>query len=350
MGGGCTVRVDGYVFDFTRVAARVPRAGLRRLILEAPQGFVRLLPRLASRLTECLEGVEVVVRLEPSYGLCSLSLSALELYGPGTGLVHIGHEYYPYPLCWRGSCREWPVAVGERIFLVPGVYEGGDVSALASGVESLVSRGEGLVVAYTAQHAPLARTLARVLEEKGYSVYGVEPIVGCFFNNLLRYREASAFVVVAGGRFHVLGLGLALYGSSREAVLLAADPYTGRVEDAWPEALRVAASRLWLMKRFASEARSVGLVVGLLPGQYRPGVVDAVKKLLEKHGIRYSVLAVERMSRELLDNLAPGEFDAYIVSSCPRLAVEDLADYWKPVLAPGEARAALEGLGYRFPW
>ncbi len=341
----CVIDIDGYRFDFDEAVGRAAKLGVRRVVVEAPQGFVRLLPRLASFLEECMPGVEVLPRLEPSYGLCSLSISALGLLGDSM-LVHIGHEFYPYPLCWGGRCG---VSL-QNVVVVPGVYLGGDPGRLAGTLASILEEGAGVVLGYTAQHRPLARSLSEMLRSSGVRVLAVEPVVGCYYNNLVR-DDADYYVVLASGGFHVLGLALTLYARGLESQgLLAADPYTGRVRDYWPEAMKTIARRLWLMKRFAEEAGSVGVIVGLLPGQYRPGVVDAVVKMLRRHGRRVQLLLAERLSREYLDNLSPSEFDAYIVSSCPRLAIEDFADYWKPVLAPGEARAALSGERYGFPW
>lgn len=106
------------------------------------------------------------------------------------------------------------------------------------------------------------------------------------------------------------------------------------------------------MKEFM-DARRVGIIVGILPGQYRPGIVDALSKLLRRQGIEYYLLYAERVTRETLDNLGSTSFDAYIITSCPRLAIEDFGDYWKPVLTPGEARIVLMHGGpvdYSFPW
>jgi Diphthamide synthase subunit DPH2 len=45
-------------------------------------------------------------------------------------------------------------------------------------------------------------------------------------------------------------------------------------------------------------------------------------------------------------------FEAFVVTSCPRLPVDDLYEYEKPVLTPGEAFMALQGRlePYMFPW
>jgi 2-(3-amino-3-carboxypropyl)histidine synthase len=339
--GSDRVVLDNYLFDLS------PLRGLdvERVLLEGPQGFVRLLPRLAGFIRDRF-GVEALYRLEPSYGLCSVSLTALRLLGPRGALVHVGHDFYPYPFCLEACSHRLP----PRVVTVPGEYLGGDPAGLAEAVAAQAPPPSSVALGYSAQHRGLAERLVGELEERGIRVEYTGPLLGCFFAPFLRLRgRVSAYVVVAGGMFHALGLGLALGGEGR---ILRADPYRGRVDDVGDVVARTLAKRLWAMKRFQG-AQRVAVIQGMLPGQNRPGIVAALARLLRRRGIGYDVVLAERLSREMLDNLDPGTYDAYVVTSCPRLAVDDLGDYWKPVLAPGEAYAALRWPSlerYIFPW
>ncbi len=338
------MELGGYLFDLEPlrgVAGKYPGG----VLLEAPQGLVQFLPGLA-RHVERLFGVEARYRLEPSYGLCSLGLREAEELD--AALVHVGHDYYPYPLCPGRRCI---YRLPGRVVLVPGEYLGGDPEALAEEAAAELPRGARVALARPSQHRGLAERLREALRRRGLRVEAVEPIVGCYFANLLRHRgRVDAYLVAAGGWFHALGLGLALAGEGPRVLRL--DPYTGAVEDAAPMVSRTLAKRFWVMQRFA-EARRVAVIAGLLPGQHRPGMVEALVRLLRRSGREADIVYAERLSRELLDNLNPRSYDAYIVTSCPRLAIEDLGDYWKPVLAPGEALVVLlEGRPsrYLFPW
>ena len=344
--GGCgRVVLEGYVFELDRVFDAVVKQGARRVVVEAPQGLVRLLPRLVDTLLECLpRGVSVESRLEPSYGLCSLSLS----HAGDAVLVHVGHDYYPYPYCWSGGCVGIERLTGGRIVLLRAEYVGGDAERLAKGVAGAAG-SEGVVVAATSQHAGLAARIAELLRSMGVRVLGLERVVGCYFAGFRRYAGRGVlFAVVAGGFFHALGVGLYFAGSERVA---AVDPYSGRVSDVGGLVGRVLAKRYWVV-RLAWDAERIGVIVGDYPGQYRPGIVDAILRLAERRGRRAYVLRAGRVTVDLLDNIAPGLIDAYVVTSCPRLAIEDFSDYWKPVLTPGEARMALNRVldRYLFPW
>ena len=321
--------LDGYRFSLAQLKGLGGRSR-SSILLEAPQGLVRLLPRLAEAVAECT-GLPVYVRLEPSYGLCSLSLDVASRLN--ALLVHVGHTFYPYPFCSGQGCV---YGVPSNVVLLPAEYTGGDARQLADSIKDL---GLGRVVlGFTAQHKGLVHELRNELGSRGVTVVGVEPVLGCYFENLRRYRgRVDGFLVVAGGLFHGLGIGLAFSGEER---VIVADPYTGRVRDIGDAIRSTLMKRFWAMKQFM-DARSIGIIVGGLPGQLRPGLVSALEKLALKRGLRVALLYAERLTREYLDNLDPGIFDAYVVTSCPRLAVEDLGDYWKPVLSPGEARIVL---------
>ncbi|KSW11729.1 hypothetical protein CF15_02625 [Pyrodictium occultum] len=346
---GCCTVIDGYMFDFNHVAEAVNTRRSELLILEAPQGMVRLLERLAGFLEACL-GVRVAVRLEPSFGACSASLDALDMFGGRAILVHIGHGEYVYPLCWRGSCSQ---GLPGGVYLVEAEYLGGDPEALSSKLlEALERHGWSRVaVGYSVQHRRLAAMIAGKLSSSGVVVRAASSVLGCYYYNLTKLRGAvDAYLVVAGGYFHALGLGLALGGSKP---VLRVDPYTSSVDDIGGLVSKTLARRYWLMQQ-ASRASSLGIIVGLLPGQYRPWIADYLSRLAEKRGIRHRVILARYLSREYLDNLSPGDYDAFVVTSCPRLAIEDLGDYYKPVLTPAEARIVLSGgitsQDYTFPW
>lgn len=350
---GCCKIIDDYMFDFNEVAKVIKTRKPRAVVLEAPQGMVRLLERLAEFLAEeCLVGedIEVYIRLEPSFGSCSVSFDVLDTMGSDIILVHIGHGEYSYPLCRRGACV---YGIPDNIYLVEGEYLGGDAGALANKVIKVFEANgwSSTAIGYSIQHKRLANTVANLLSESGISVIATDNVIGCNYYSLAKLRDrVDAYLVVAGGYFHALGLGLALSGSTP---VLRIDPYTSCVEDIARLAAKTLAKRYWLMQQ-AVNASKIGIVVGLLAGQYRPWIAEYLARLADKRGVRYRFILARYVTREYLDNLSPDDYDAYVMVSCPRLAIEDFSDYWKPVLTPAEARIVLSGgiagQQYTFPW
>jgi len=352
---GC-MYVDGsYRFDFSELLKLLneKRASERvELYIEAPQGFVRLLRRISDFLVECLasKGYEATVhiKLEPVFGACALSIDELKYIGRDAILIHLGHDPYVYPICTRDTCYHGSL---PNVIFVPGEYIGGSVEEITERIEELLGASKRLAIGYSVQHRTLSHGVAEALSRNGYEVKLVAPVLGCYYYNLIKYRDVvDTFIVIAGGYFHSLGLGLALGG---EKTVLRADPYSNRAEDISDKVLRILSKRYWALSLLSS-AKSLGIIIGLLPGQYRPWIASFIEALAKRRGIKAYKLYARYLNREVLDNLSPSDYDAFVVTSCPRLAIDDLGDYWKPVLTPAEARLwltnALGKYSYTFPW
>ncbi len=352
----CTYIADTYRFDFSSLLRLFNERKVSRninLYIEAPQGFIRLLRRISDFLARCLanKGYEATIhiKLEPVFGACALSIDELKYIGRNVFLIHLGHEPYIYPVCTGYICN-YSGSIPNVIF-VPGEYIGGDIEEIVEDIVKLLGGSKRVAIGYSVQHRIFSHGVAEALNRHGYEVKLVAPVLGCYYYNLIKHRGVvDAFIVVAGGYFHALGLGLALGG---EKTVIRADPYSSQVEDISDKVLRLLSKRYWVLSLLSS-ASSLGIIVGLLPGQYRPWIARFIEVLAKRRGIRSYRLYARYLSREVLDNLSPGDYDAFVVTSCPRLAIDDLGDYWKPVLTPAEARLWLTGrvgkYGYTFPW
>ncbi len=359
----CGLLYGGYFFDFSTAVEAIEASGrgaCMRVVLEAPQGMVQYLPVLAGFLEECAGRrglcVEPLLRLDPSYGSCDIGFDYASRVGAGL-VVHVGHFAYLYRYtCPRGGyCSQWEYGVrqGVGVVMVPGEYVEGHrwAERLADRVEGL---GAGRVsVGYTAQHSSLARLLARLLQGRGVVVERLAPVMGCHYQSLARSGDSGVYVVLAGGLFHGLGLALYLYGTRGHGDwrVYVGDPYAGELRDIRGVAEKTIRARYGVLYR-AMGAKRIGLLAGAKPGQYRPWLLEALRKMARRRGVEVDVLVSSNLSREWLDNLRPDSYDAYVAASCPRLAIEDFAGYWKPVLTPGEARMLLTGSldTYWFPW
>ncbi len=362
-GEKCSIEYMGYLFDFTPLIGVLEDRrgrGCARALLEAPQGMVQFLPRLAKRLEECIAArdtcVEPVIRLDPSYGSCDIGFDYAERTGASI-VVHIGHLPYLYRYwCSNNYCSQWGYAVSTRktLVMIPAEY----VKALEWAdelAEIVASKAAGgrVALGYTAQHKALAKTITLLLRRRGVEVARLEPVMGCHYSRLVSRDPAHLYIVLAAGMFHGLGLGLYLYtvhGNPLPGIGVL-NPYDKTYRDIRGDVEKTLRKRYWLVSQ-ALEATSFAVIAGAKPGQYRPWIHVFLKKLGEKRGKRVDILVSSNLSREYLDNLSPREYDAYITASCPRLAIEDYSNYWKPVLTPGEARMVFtKNLNqYLFPW
>lgn len=330
-------RVEGYVFDFRNIC-RFLRG--KHILLEAPQGLIRILDKIAQWLkVEC--GVKTCyLRLDPAFGGCDIGYTYAKQIGVDA-IVHIGHTVYP--LCPQSMSKE-----KVEVYYVPGYYVE-NMEAHVNEIVCCVGSSKRVAIAYVVQHKQLVDMLVQVL---GSRLVLAEQILGCWYGRLPQvYDQIDKLIVIGGGWFHVLGLCLAIGDCSK---ILIFDPFDNRRHcvNVCEQCRKLLMKRLWLLEELRSKSlKRVAVVIGLKTCQFRQTMVEHVKKILELHRVNYDLYVNIEMSREKLLNMEPWKYDAIVVTSCPRLAIDDYGDVKPPLLTPGELKYVL-GLveRYVFPW
>jgi len=330
-----------YTIQLKAALEKIRELNARRVLLHAPDGL--------KPLYECVESclqrlhVEVLYSSEPAYGSCDLPLDEARETGVDV-VLHIGHEEYTLrERVWGSDITVVYVPVYYTVVL--------DNTLLESLYRLLVEAGvQRVSVSSTLIESSQRAQVARYLRVKGLLVREVStPLLGCYYGPVVALDETvDAHVVVSGGAFHPLGLGLI----SLKPILVV-DPYSHRVWSAREEADKVLKKRFYVLLR----ARDVwggrlGLITGGRPGQYRRVLVEYLERVARSSGFRVykitsSYTTIERLVA--IDNAL--RLDLYVVASCPRLPVDDLSEFYKPVLTPGEFIMLATGSEkYIYPW
>jgi 2-(3-amino-3-carboxypropyl)histidine synthase len=205
----------------------------------------------------------------------------------------------------------------------------------------------------TAQHTHLLDSIRKNIQDTRAHISvprGVPPyfengqIIGCDYR-VARRASSEGYLFVGGGMFHPLGLYLA---TMKPVVQL--DPYSDKIIDVTPKGEKILKKRLYTIMR-AFDAKHYAIIVGMKTGQHRPWLIELLKKKIINKGRRFTVFASSRLALEDLRGL-PETVDTIVITSCPRLAIDDFHTFEKPVLTPGEAIMSLEEKlhPYRFPW
>ncbi|HDN75899.1 MAG TPA: diphthamide biosynthesis enzyme Dph2, partial [Acidilobales archaeon] len=86
-------------------------------------------------------------------------------------------------------------------------------------------------------------------------------------------------------------------------------------------------------------------------GQYRYTIIKEVTGILKKNNRNFHIVRTTYLTHDILRNIDGSDIEAIIITSCPRLAIEDFTKYDKPVLTPGEVMYMF-GLreDYTYPW
>lgn len=326
-----------YDFEIERIVNEIREGGYKRVLIQLPDGLKIYSKHIFDEIKRRVDNVEIAFSGDSAWGSCVLADLEAERYGYEL-LVHIGHVEYPY---YKPRHRTLFIPAHSKL----------DVS------EDLVDRAIELLEKYnakrvgvftTVQHEKILPKIVSILSRK-YEIIATRTsvVLGCEYSSPLAIKNrVDAYVIVSGGIFHGIGLGLAAFGKP----VIKIDPYESRVVDLSGEVERVYRVRVYKMYQ-AAEARNWVLIDGVR-GQNRSWYRKYLEELIRRKGGEYLVYISEVINIDLLRNIDSGWVDSFVVLACPRLPIDDLWEYPKPVLTPAEARMVLSGrIGYyTFPW
>ncbi len=307
-----------------------------RVLLQFPEGLKQKALEIAEELEK--KGDKVFLSASACYGACDIAFGQAEAVHADK-IVHYGHARFPIPrgrkiavefLEWRSDADLEPVlgmALGDadfrkckKIGLVTTVQHIGQMSAVrrfleASGKKALVGR-----------HGPLAKYDGQILGCDPGSATSIDGKVDCI-------------LYFGGGLFHPIAAAIAC-----KRRVLAADPFSGRILWLDGEKKKYEKRKMGMLA-LGLQARRFGILVSTKPGQLNLRAAEALKRRLEAAGKEAAILVADRLEPEALENFH--SFDFFVNTACPRIAVDDYAQFGKPVLNLAEAVELASLLGKR---
>jgi 2-(3-amino-3-carboxypropyl)histidine synthase len=276
-------------------------------ILQVPDGMKRKALKIADDLGD------VLIDCESCFGACDLAIQEAKVLGCDK-IVHYGHSkvidtdipveyvelrqsYDPLPVLKRHSIKE------NKIGLVS-----------------------------TLQFLDSLEKARKYLEEKGKIVkigkgkFNAGQILGCDVSAAKSIeKDVDAFLYIGSGNFHPLGLAM-----QTEKPVYFLDIEKGDIT--------VVDKKKFLKQKYAAiaiakDARTFGILVSVKPGQLNLELAKEIKKKLEAKGKKVYILVFNEIKPEKLIGL---ELDCYVNTACPRIAIDNRADFKKPILNPDE--------------
>ncbi|MEM3225897.1 MAG: diphthamide biosynthesis enzyme Dph2 [Saccharolobus sp.] len=331
-----------YNFEEDHVVEEIKKYNARKVLLQFPEGLKYFSIDIVNNLKERLPNVEFIISGEPSWGACDIAEDEASLIGADL-IVHFGHTpytwYYPkLPTIFINaeSNIDLDSKALEHLVMTLNKYDKNNISLTA-----------------TLQHVKLLSKVKIFLENQGYNVKIGKPsnkfmfdgqILGCDYK--AADVQADIYVIVSGGMFHALGLGLSV---NKPTIKL--DPYLQKSEDITDEVAKIIKIRYGKILE-AMDKKTWVIIQGVKVGQNRPSMVKYFYDELTKKGYRVYIVTNKVLTKEVLRNIDRSYIDVFLVTSCPRLPIDDLYDYEKPVLTPGEAKMIINNSlePYIFPW
>lgn len=312
-----------YDYKFEVIIDKIRKLDARNVILQFPEGLKSDAVDVSNTLQEELPDVNIMIDADPCFGACDLA--DIKVNKHVDLVVHFAHT----PLPIKTDC---PVLFIEA-------HSTADVEApILDALDNLDENVKTVGLVTTTQHIHKLDEMISLIESKGYAVKldngkgtSKGQVLGCNFTSI-KHLDVDVIIYVGSGDFHALGVKL----FTNKKVLLA-DPFIGKsrdIEEFTDKIIRIRFARITKAK----EAKSFGIIMSSKKGQLRFDLALKLKELIKQHGYEAQILNMDYISPDLL---LPYDLDAYVMTACPRIAIDDSAMYKKPVLTPDELEIVL---------
>ena len=299
--------------------AELKKLKVKRVLLQAPEGLKTQLNAIVEELENA--GFEIISEMGPCFGACDIKQSEAKALG-AQAVLHLGHTKFL-------EKTSLPVVYAPLKQEINGFDGFAEHTA-----EQLAKKGEkNLALTTTAQFLHYLPALKKALEKKGIKaeVCGgkrVEAgqVLGCNYSSA--DTKAKAILYMGDGMFHPLGIHFA---TGKKVVI--ANPFVGaegkgEVKELKDETKDFMKKRILLIEK-AKESDKFAILVSTKEGQNRITAAEKIKKELEAAGKGAVICAMEFISEEKLLGLKVG---AYVNTACPRISIDDYAQYKKPMI------------------
>ena len=311
-----------YNMDLDRVIRKINSKNVETVGLQFPEGLKMQATKIARKIEEETEST-VIISGDPCFGACDVS--DYKMKGSVDLIVHYGHT--PLPLKY-----EVPTIFVEAFANI-------DIKENLKQCLDALKDYSRIALVTTTQHLHLLNEIKDYLEDNGKEVVlgsskstRKGQVLGCNFSSI-KNLDAEIFLFIGSGNFHPLGINL-----FSNTPVLALDPYNNelrRMDEYADRILRIRFARITK----ARSAKKWGILVSSKEGQYRMMLAKEIKKTLEDAKMESYIILVDNVTPDAL--LPYMELDAFVVSACPRIAIDDSQMYKKPLLTPQELEIVL---------
>jgi 2-(3-amino-3-carboxypropyl)histidine synthase len=296
-----------------------------RILLQFPEGLKQKALEHAKLLER--EGNEVFISASPTYGACDLAIDEAKNI-KAEKLVHFGHGEFHHV--------DFNVEYVEYHMDAP-------LSLLADSLE-LLKGFERIGIVTTIQHVHQLDEIRAFYERNGKVAIIGKPygfakkegqILGCDIGSAASIdKSVDAFVYFGGGIFHPLG---ALLSTTKPFLVI--EPYANRVE--FIDNMRETYTKRSKGKILSSlDAKSFGILVSTKNGQHNMNLGKILKQRIESKGLDAQILVANTFDFDSINNML--EFDAFVNTACPRIAIDDTDRIRKPLLSANELMEVLK--------
>ncbi|MCL4387527.1 diphthamide biosynthesis enzyme Dph2 [Candidatus Marsarchaeota archaeon] len=295
-----------------------------RILIQFPEGLKQKALEYAQSLEK--EGNEVFISASPNFGACDLALDEARNLKVDK-LIHYGHAEF--------NKVDFNVEYVSYEIDAP-------LDLLPKSLDYLKNFNKISLVT-TVQHLHQLEAIKQFYEKNGKEVFIGKPygfakhpgqILGCDIGSAASVDgKVDAHVYFGGGIFHPLG---ALLNTKKPFLVI--EPFDSKIE--FIDSLRDTYQRRSRGKVLASlEAKSIAILVSTKNGQHNLKLAEILKKKAEEAGLKSAILVSNTFDFDSINNMM--EFDAFVNTACPRIAIDDTDRLRKPLLSANELMQVL---------
>lgn len=312
-----------YDYKIDDIIDEIDKYDAKNVMLQFPEGLKMDAIDVAEQIEDRKSDVNVIIDADACFGACDLADNKLN--GHIDLVIHFAHT-------------SLSIKTDIPVMYINASSDADIKAPIEDALKMISEETKTIGVITTTQHIHKLDEMITQIEDNGYTVKTTEGIttargqvLGCNFTSI-KNLDVDSIIYVGSGDFHALGVKL----FTKKPVILA-DPFQGSarlIDEFYDKILRVRFARI--IK--AQEAKSFGIVVSSKKGQLRYELALKLKKIIEEHGFKARVLNMDFISP---DRLLPFNLDAYVMTACPRIAIDDSAMYKKPMITPQELEIVL---------
>jgi len=311
-----------YDMNIEKAIKAIKKRNAKNVGLQFPEGLKTQGTNVA-KILEKETDANIIISGDPCFGACDVSDGKID--GLFDLIIHYAHT--PLPIKYNV-----PVLFIES-------YSKVDIYKSLDEALKLIKNYSKIAIATTTQHLNLIDEIKDYLEDNGKEIVLNSSkstlkgqVLGCNFSSI-KNLDAEAYLFLGSGNFHPLGIHL-----FTKSPVIVADPYSGEARDIGDFADRILRIRFARITK-AKEAKKWGILISSKEGQCRFELAKEIKKSLHDEGMEAYFI--------MLDNITPDallhymDLDAFVVTACPRIAIDDSQMYKKPLITPQELEIVL---------
>lgn len=310
-----------------RVLEFIKNGNYRRILLQLPEGLKSHGFKLAREIEEEL-AVEVVLSANACYGACEVAVEEQRIL-KADATIHYGHS----PLVQR--------SIPNVLYVEARATE--NVEEAVRKALKLLEQEKKIGIATVVQHLHQLGYASEIVREFGKEPYLGKAggqvvhdgqVLGCDYSTSLTISKiVDAYIFIGGGDFHAIGVQLA---TGKRTVV--ADPYANQARD-MTDTVRLLLRKRWAAITKFQDSSKIGVVIGIREGQLNIESALGLKRLLEDNGKHCVLLSASECTPENLESFT--DLEAFVITACPRIAIDDQERFRRPILNIEEALTAV---------